>query len=736
LRDNPQRGGHTAAIGDREPGCIIPAAMKGTVLNGERAHARADLQGLSRDQVLDVYRVMLRSRKLDDKEILLRKQNEAFFQISGAGHEAIQIAAGLTLRAGHDWFHPYYRDRALALQLGVSSLDMLLASVGAASDPANHGRQMPSHWGNKSFNLVPGSSATATQLLHAVGAAEAGVIYSRVADIPDRASQFHADEVVYVSLGEGSTSEGEFWEALNTACSRLLPVVFLVEDNGYAISVPVEFQTPGGDISRLVSTFPALHVEAVDGTDFFQSLRVMRDAVAYARARKGPALVHAHVVRPYSHSYSDDERLYKTPAEREAESRRDPLLRLSELLLGSGLATQADLTAIGAELDREVNEAAHMALAAPKPAKDTAAELVYSPDVDPTSSAFDTPASPEGEPITMVAAINRTLKDEMAVNPRIVVFGEDVADASRKEALRVVEGKGGVFKATHGLQRLYGEDRVFNTPIAEANIIGRGVGMSTRGLKPVVEIQFFDYIWPAMMQLRNEMSMLRYRTGNTYACPMVIRVAIGGYLRGGGPYHSQSGESIFAHCPGIRIAYPSNAVDAAGLLRTAIRCDDPVMFLEHKHLYRQTYNKGPYPGAGFMLPFGRAALRREGTDVVIVTWGALVQRALLAAQQAEKHGISVAVLDLRTISPYDWASIAEQVKRVNRIIIAHEDQLTCGFGAEIAARVADELFAHLDAPVARVAALDTPVAYSPELEEAILPQTADVLAAIEKTARY
>ncbi len=703
------------------------------VLKDREAHAFADL---SRDQLLAVHRCMLLSRKLDDKEILLKGQSHIFFQISGAGHEAVLAAAGLTLKPGYDWFFPYYRDRALCLQLGITPLEMLLAAVGAKDDPASGGRQMPSHWGHTKYNVVSGSSPTGTQVLHAVGAAEAGVIYSRVAQIPDREFRFHGDEITYVSLGEGATSEGEFWEALNVTCSRHLPVLFLVEDNGYAISVPVEVQTAGGDISKLVRGFPGLHVESIDGTDFFASLRAMRDAAAYVRARKGPALVHARVIRPYSHSLSDDEKLYKTPAERDAEARRDPIARFTEFLKSNGLASDDELAAMAADIEREVNDAIVKALAAAKPAKNTAELWVYSPDVDPTSSAFETPAHPEGRPDTMVEAINRTLKDEMARDARIVVFGEDVADASKREALPVVKGKGGVLKLTHGLQRLFGDDRVFNSPLAEASIVGRAVGMATRKLKPVVEIQFFDYIWPAMMQIRDEMTMLRYRSGNTWSCPMVIRVPIGGYLRGGGPYHSQSGESIFAHCPGVRIAYPSNAADAAGLLRTAIRCDDPVLFLEHKHLYRQTYNKSEYPGKDFMIPFGRASLRREGDHVIVITWGALVQRSLLAAQQAEKDHISAAVLDLRTIVPYDWEAIAAHVKRTNRVVIAHEDQMMCGFGGEIAARIAGELFEHLDAPVRRVGARNTPVAYCPDLEEAILPQSADILKAIRETARY
>jgi 2-oxoisovalerate dehydrogenase E1 component len=712
--------------------------MKSAVVNGREAPTAvsADDASLDREQLLAVYRTMLLSRKIDDKEIQLKHQSHIFFQISGAGHEAVLAAAGLTLKPGYDWFYPYYRDRALCLQLGVTPFDMFLAGVGARDDPSSHGRQMPSHWGNAELHIVTQSSATGTQLLQAVGAAEAGLLYSRLHEIPDRESRFKWDEVVYVSLGDGATSEGEFWEALSAACLRRAPVLFLVEDNGYAISVPVEVQTPGGDISRLVRSFPGLHVASVDGTDFFASLTAMREATAYVRARNGPALVQAHVIRPYSHSLSDDEKLYKPPAEREAEARRDPLARLAEFLRTHGLASDADLSSLAADIDREVNEAAARALEAPKPARETAGLWVYSPTVDPTSSAFDRPPQPEGKPDTMVALINRTLKDEMARDPRIIVFGEDVADVSRAENIDAVPGKGGVFRATHGLQRLYGSERVFNSSLAEASIIGRATGMATRGLKPVVEIQFFDYIWPAMMQLRDEMSIIRYRSGNEFSCPMVIRVPIGGYLRGGGPYHSQSGESIFAHCPGIRIAYPSTAVDAAGLLRTSIRCDDPVMFLEHKHLYRQTYNKGEYPGPDFMIPFGKAAVRQTGSDVVVVTWGALVQRTLLAAHQAEKDGISVAVLDLRTIVPYDWAEIAEHVKRISRVIVAHEDQMMCGFGAEIAARIAGELFGYLDAPVGRIGALNAPVAYCPNLEEAILPQASDLLKAIHEIAAY
>ena len=710
-----------------------------TVSNGLQARAPSPFTsrtaGLSREQLHAFYRTMLLSRRLDDKEIQLKNQSQSYFQISGAGHEAIQVAAGMALRPGHDWVFPYYRDRALCLALGVTATDMLLNAVAARDDPHSGGRQMPTHWSSAPLRIVSPSSACTTQCLHAVGAAEAGGLRQRIpAPAPDAPAQ--ADEVVLVGLGDGQTSGGEFWESLNTACTGRVPVIYLVEDNGYAISVPVEVQTPGGDIARLVESFPGLKVIRVDGTDGMASFRAMTEAVAHTRARSGPVLVRAHVTRPYSHSMSDDERQYKSAAERNMEAARDPLRRFADFLTVGGLAAATELEEIAASVDHEIQESTDLAIAAPKPEASSATLYVYSPTVDPASAEFEAAPAPEGQPDTMVAAINRTLKDEMARDPRVIVFGEDVADASRAELLAEVTGKGGVFKATLGLQRTYGRERCFNSPLAEANIVGRAIGMAVRGLKPVVEIQFFDYIWPAMMQIRDELTMLRYRSNNAFSCPIVIRAPIGGYLRGGSLYHSQSGESIFAHCPGLRIAFPSDASDAAGLLRTAIRCDDPVLFLEHKHLYRQTYNKAPYPGADYTLPFARATVRRPGTDVAILTWGALVQRSLLAAERAREDGIDVLVVDLRTIAPYDWDGIAQAVRSTNRVVVAHEDQLTCGFGAEIAARIADELFEHLDAPVKRVAALDCPVAYSPVLEEAILPQSADILRVVRDIARY
>jgi 2-oxoisovalerate dehydrogenase E1 component len=703
-------------------------------------------EGLTRQQLVEMYRLMYLSRRLDDREILLKRQQKIFFQISGAGHEALTAAAGLALKSAYDWFYPYYRDRALCLALGVTPYEMLCEAVGSADDPASGGRQMPSHWGHKKFNIVSQSSPTGTQLLQAVGCAEAGKYFSRHPGAAEKREgdyrqfknvEFHGDEVVYVSCGDGTTSEGEFWEAMNTACNQKLPVMFVVEDNGYAISVPVEVQTAGGSISQILRGFPNLLIEECDGTDPIASYGACKRAVDYCRTGKGPALVHGHVIRPYSHSLSDDEKLYRPESERQADAKRDPITRMQMFLVRENILNEDEINKLEKSVDEEVHAASERAERATLPSTDSVYNHVYSASLDPHS--MNSEPRFEGGDKTMADLINAALKDEMKRDERIVIFGEDVADCSREEYLKQkqIKGKGGVFKLTAGLQCEYGGDRVFNSPLAEANILGRAVGMATRGLKPVAEIQFFDYIWPAYHQIRSELATMRWRSNGNFSCPAVIRVAIGGYLTGGALYHSQCGEVLFTHNPGLHVCFPSNALDACGLLHTAIRCDDPVMFLEHKRLYRETFGRSPYPGPDYMIPFGKAKTVKEGNDLSVITYGAVVPRALQAAQKIEREqGISVELIDLRTLNPYDWEAIANSVRKTSRVIVAYEDTLSWGYGAEIAARIADELFEDLDAPVKRVAATDTFVAYQPILEDVILPQADDLYKAMDSLAKF
>jgi len=678
-------------------------------------------RGVDTSQAVADFRLACVSRAIDDREITLRQQSRAFFQISGAGHEALLLALARELRAGYDWFFPYYRDRALVLGLGVTPYEILLQAVGSADDPASGGRQMPCHWGDVTRNIVTQSSATGSQCLPAVGCAEAARYIVR-RDLPGCVA--HGDELTYVSLGEGATSQGEFWESLNTACRLALPVLYVVADNGYAISTRSAEQTPA-PISELVAGFRGLHVARLDGRDYFETRKVGADAIHRVRAGQGPALLHATVTRPYSHSLSDDQKKYRTGAELMDEAEHDPIVVLERELVRSGALRDKDAATIREEAATLVAEAAQQALAATRPDPLTVREhLLLAP---PTTESPPEPAAlgEQGEVVTFGESIRLTLLEQMRQDERIRVFGEDVADGD-PATLDEVPGKGGVFGITFGLQREHGEARCFNTPLAEANIVGRACGQAIRGLRPSPEIQFFDYIWTAMQQIKTELATVRWRSNGAFSCPTVLRVPIGGYLTGGSIWHSQCGESIFTHIPGLFVAMPSRARDAAGLLRTAFRAEDPVLFLEHKHLYRQGYNRDPFPPDGWMLPFGRGTHMTRGDGVTVVTWGATVHRAVQAAHALGPDGGRVEVIDLRTLAPWDHEIVGESVARTGRVLVLHEDTVTSGFGAEVAAWIADECFEDLDAPVLRLGAIDTPVGYEPTLEAAILPQVDDI----------
>jgi len=696
---------------------------------------------LNKVALLGMLENIIISRKLDDAEITMKKQSKAFFQISGAGHEGILTAVSSVLKPAYDYFICYYRDRALCLGLGVTPYEMLCQANGNVGDTASYGRQMPAHWGNKKLNIVNKSSCTGTQFLQACGLAEAG-IYAKNNKLKN--IEFNKDEIVYVSCGDGTTSQGEFWEAITTASVNKLPVMFVVEDNGFAISVPVSVQTPSGSISKALKDFPGLEIFTCNGSCPIESFDTVTKAANYIRSGKGPVLVHASCTRPYSHSLSDDHKYYRTTKELDDEKEIDVFNSYPKFLIESKVFSKKEVDAIIDDIDKEVKEAIKEAIKTPWPEVETYADHLFSEDVDPSSDEFSTEPNFTGKSdVPMAGTINRVLKSEIKRNPKIRMFGEDVADFSELHKLEDenLSGKGGVFKITSGCQReavnAGREDQVFNSPLAEANVIGRAIGMAMRGLKPVVEIQFFDYIWTAYMQLKNEMATTRYRSGGDYTCPMVVRVPIGGYLKGGSIYHSQSGESLFTHIPGIRVVFPSTAQDAAGLLRTAIRCDDPVLFLEHKHLYYQGYNRCADPGEDYMIPFGKARVVKEGTDATILCWGALVQKSIDATKKIEEEtGKSVEIIDARTLVPFDLESVITSIKKTNRLLVCHEEHKTSGFAGEVMALINENAFEYLDAPPMRIASKDTHVAYCPGLEEVILPQTSDVYEKIKDLLNY
>ncbi|MGP8162919.1 MAG: thiamine pyrophosphate-dependent enzyme [Acidimicrobiales bacterium] len=703
---------------DEEPAALTIAA-RGNGFPGEPTW-----RGFPAAEAIEDFRLACLAQAIDERELTIHKQGAAYFHVSGAGHEALLVGLARSLRAGYDWFFPYYRDLALVLALGVTPYDVLLQCVGAAADPASGGRQMTAHWGCPELHIVSQTSATGSQCLPAIGCAEAGR-YIAAHDLTGITA--HADEVTFVSLGEGATSEGEFWESLNTACRLRLPVVYVVEDNGFAISVPVADQSPA-PVSDLVAGFPGLEVAELDGCDYFTVRAVGAEVIARARDGAGPVLIHAHVVRLSSHSSSDDQTKYRCAAEIAEDYSNDPVRRLREELTGAGLLDSEQAIAIRDEVRALVATAGQAALCAAKPDPASAtARLWQLPELPEPPECRE-----DGAPVSFGEAIRRTLHETMTNDERVRVFGQDVADAPDEK----LEGLGGVFGLTHGLQRAFGDDRCYNAPLAEANIVGRGIGQAIRGLRPAVEVQFFDYIWTAMQQIRTEAATARWRSNGSFCVPLVVRVAIGGYLRGGAIWHSQSGESIFTHTPGLVVMFPSRARDAAGLLRAAFRCEDPVLFLEHKHLFRQRYAMDPFPGPGYVLPLGRATTARAGRDLSVVTWGATVQLSLDAAEQLAAEGVELEVIDLRTLAPWDKDAVAASVARTARCLVVHEDVVTSGFGAEVAAFVAAECFADLDAPVRRVAAQDAWVGYDPGLERAVLPQTADIVAAARALTAY
>jgi 2-oxoisovalerate dehydrogenase E1 component len=676
----------------------------------ERKGKSGENYGLSDAQLIHAYKSMLLSRFVDDRIDTLIKQGKATFLISGSGHEAIQVACAMAMKGGKDWFFTYYRDNAIGTALGITAKDIFRHIMGKATDSFTGGRQMPMHLGSKELRMPTASSPTGSQYLQAVGAA-LSCVYRET------------DEVAYVGGGEGSTSEGEYFEAINWAARAKLPVLFCIQNNRFAISVPIEQQTAGASVYKVSSGFEGLHRFHIDGTDFLECYKTAKEAVRLARNGEGPSLIYADVVRLRSHSASDAQEKYRTKEAIESDRLKDPIVKIEKFLLENKILSEIEIEEIRKEINEDVVHTAEEVFKEPNPNAADVEKYIFCPTEEQTKIHYEA-SIPSGEPIVMVDAINHALHEEMEKNPNMIIYGEDIQD-----------GKGGVFTATKGLSTKYGTHRVFNSPLAEASIVGTAVGAALTGLKPVVEIQFADYIYPAMMQIRDELVMYRYRSNNTFEAPVTIRVATGGYI-GGGHYHSQNIEAIFAKCPGLYIAYPSNAADAKGLLKTACQLKDPVMFLEHKFLYRQGYAKSPEPDANYYLPFGKAAVKKEGSDLTVVTYGAMVEKALRASRELEKKGMGVEIIDIRTIVPLDIETILKSVKKTGKVIVFYEDTKFMGFGAEIAAQISELAFEHLDAPVKRVAGLHVHIPFHPNFEKAALPQDEWILRAAEEMLSY
>jgi len=664
------------------------------------------LHGLMKKELLDIYRTMVTARKLDEKMLIMLKQGKSYFHIGSSGHEAAQLAAASVLRPGEDWAYPYYRDAALCLGLGMTSKEQLLCFLARKDDPNSGGRQMPQHYGHKKLRIVSQSSPTGTQYLQAVGTA--------------MTRQFEkTKEIVYVSSGEGTTSQGDFHEALNWASRIKAPVIFHIEDNEYAISVHVTEQTSGGSVFSIVAGYQNLARFEVDGTDYFETQLAFKKAAERARKRKGPSVIVSKVVRLLPHSASDDQRKYRSKKELVEDKNKDPITRFKNTCIEANMVSKKEFEKISKEVFDTINAEAEWVEGEPHPDIETAMDHIYSDEHPMDETTFNS----KTDKIVMVDAINHALAEEMKINDKMIIYGQDIADP-----------KGGVFTATKGLTNTFGNDRVFNSPLAESSIIGTAVGMAITGWKPVVEIQFGDYIWTSMMQLRNEVATMRYRSNNDWSCPMVIRVPVGGYIHGA-LYHSQSIDGIFIHIPGVYIAYPSSAADAKGLLKAACRMNDPVLFLEHKGLYRQGYCATPEPDEKYILPFGKARVVQTGDEVTLITWGAMVQKSIEAVTACAAKG-KVELIDLRTLNPLDKDTIGASVEKTGKVLVVYEDTFTNGPGAEISAIIANDFFEYLDGPIRRVAAKDSPVPYNWFLEQEILPQTSDIVSALTDLLEY